>query len=71
MEYELGVLVADAKRQQQSGGVADYENAPISAYRTLQDCGTGLKFSMFDLLNNTMRPARPGDNIAVAAPPRR
>lgn len=68
LEYQLGVMIAEAKRQQQSGGVGDYENAPISAYRTLRNDDGGLMWTMFDLLYNSMRGARPGDNIAVCAP---
>lgn len=68
LEYQLGVLIADAKRQQQSGGVGDYFDAPISSLRGLRNDEGGLQWTMFDLLRMTMRGARPGDNIAVCAP---
>lgn len=68
LEYQLGVLIAEAKRQQQSGGVGDYFDKPISAMRNLRNDEGGLQFTMFDLLNMTMRGARPGDNIAICAP---
>lgn len=68
LEYQLGVLIAEAKRQQQSGGVADYADAPIRSYLDSQGDAGGLQWTMFDHLALSMKGARPGHNIAIAAP---